>query len=157
MLDIGWSELLIIAVVAIIVIGPKDLPRVLRNLGRAVGAVRRTAGEFRAQFEDAVRESELDELQREFADVAAMHPAGAIKDAIETSLEPVEPPSAKPRTARKSAAKPKPKSKPKQKTRAPKAAAAKAKASPAKKPARARAGAKARRPSRSTAKKPKAP
>ena len=156
MLDIGWSELLIIAVVAIIVIGPKDLPRVLRNLGRAVGAVRRTAGEFRAQFEDAVRESELDELQREFADVAAMHPAGAIKDAIETSLEPVEPPSAKPRTARKST-KPKPKPKPKQKTRAPKASAAKAKASPAKKPARARAGAKAPRPSRSTAKKPKAP
>jgi sec-independent protein translocase protein TatB len=118
MFDIGWSELLIIAVVAIIVIGPKDLPRVLRNLGRAMGAVRRTASEFKAQFEDAVRDSELEELQREFADVAAMNPAGAIENAIGASLEPVSPAETKPKKARKTAAKTKSASKRRRKTTA---------------------------------------
>ncbi len=138
MFDIGWSELLIIAVVAIIVIGPKDLPRMLRNLGRAMGAVRRTASEFKAQFEDAVRDSELEELQREFADVAAMNPAGAIENAIGASLEPVSPSEAKPRTARKTTAKTKSTSKRRRKTAA----------KPANKTAR-------RRTSGSSAKKPK--
>jgi len=169
MFDIGWSELLIIAVVAIIIIGPKDLPRVLRNLGRTMGAVRRTAGEFKAQFEDAMRESEFDELQRELADVAAMHPAGAIKNAIETSLEPVGQPVSKIRAARgKAAAKPKTATKPKTVTKSKSATKAKSAAKPkssakslgkskpaaVKKTERRPAGAKTSRRSRSSAKKP---
>jgi sec-independent protein translocase protein TatB len=67
MFDIGWSELLVVAVVAIVVIGPRDLPQAMRTLGRALGAVRRMASDFRGQFDDAMREAELDELRREIA------------------------------------------------------------------------------------------
>jgi len=58
MFDIGWSELLVIAVVAIVVVGPKELPRMLRTFGRTLGTVRRTANDFRRQFDEALREAE---------------------------------------------------------------------------------------------------
>ena len=58
MFDIGWSEVLVIAVVAIIVVGPKDLPRMLRAFGKTMGQVRRTANDFKRQFDDALREAE---------------------------------------------------------------------------------------------------
>ena len=58
MFDIGWSELLVIAVVAVVVVGPKDLPRMLRAFGKTMGQVRRTANDFRRQFDDALREAE---------------------------------------------------------------------------------------------------
>ena len=57
MFDIGWSELLIIGVMALIVVGPKDLPVLLRNIGRYVGIIRSQASEFRAQFDEALRET----------------------------------------------------------------------------------------------------
>jgi len=66
MLDIGWSELLLIAVVAIVVIGPKELPDALRSLGRMMTKVRRMAGEFQGQFNAALREANLEEVKREF-------------------------------------------------------------------------------------------
>lgn len=65
MFDIGWSELLVLGVVALIVIGPKDLPIVLRTIGRYAGIVKRQAAEFRAQFEEAIREAELDSLKKD--------------------------------------------------------------------------------------------
>ncbi len=65
MLDIGWSEMLLIAVVAIVVIGPKDLPKALRTVGQWVGRARRVAREFKDSVDDMVRDSELDELRRE--------------------------------------------------------------------------------------------
>lgn len=65
MLDIGWSELLVIGVVALIVVGPKDLPVLLRTIGKYVGMIKRQAGEFRAQFDEAIRESELDQLKHD--------------------------------------------------------------------------------------------
>jgi len=109
MFDIGWSELLIIAVVTIIVIGPKELPRVLRNLGRAVGAVRRTANDFRHQVEEALRESELEDLRKEFEGAQAANPLRGVEHGIGGSLEPVgseaEPaPKPSPKRARKPAA-----------------------------------------------------
>jgi sec-independent protein translocase protein TatB len=58
MFDIGWSEILVIAVVAIIVVGPKELPRMLRTFGRTMGTVRRTANDFKRQFDEALREAE---------------------------------------------------------------------------------------------------
>lgn len=58
MFDIGWSEVLVIAVVAIIVVGPKELPRMLRTFGRTMGSVRRTANDFKRQFDEALREAE---------------------------------------------------------------------------------------------------
>jgi len=65
MFDLTSSKLLILAVVALIVVGPKDLPALMRTIGRYVGMIRRQANEFRAQFEDAMRESELSDLKKE--------------------------------------------------------------------------------------------
>jgi sec-independent protein translocase protein TatB len=63
--DIGGTELLVIAAVALIVVGPKDLPVLLRKLGQMVARVRGMANEFRASFDEMARQSELDELRKE--------------------------------------------------------------------------------------------
>lgn len=63
--EIGASELLLIAVVALIVVGPKDLPVLLRKLGQWVAKMRGMANEFRASFDEMARQSELDELRKE--------------------------------------------------------------------------------------------
>ena len=57
MFDIGWSEILVIVVVAIVVVGPKDLPRLMRTFGRYAGKLRRAAAEFQRQFDDAMRDT----------------------------------------------------------------------------------------------------
>lgn len=62
---IGGGELILIAVVALVVVGPKDLPKLLRQLGRFVGKMRRMADEFRTSFDDMARQSELDDLRKE--------------------------------------------------------------------------------------------
>jgi sec-independent protein translocase protein TatB len=69
MFDITSSKLLILAIVALIVVGPKDLPILLRTVGRYLGVVRRHAAEFRAQFDEALREAELQDLKKEFEGV----------------------------------------------------------------------------------------
>lgn len=63
MLDIGWSELLVVGIIALVVIGPKELPRVLRTLGQTVSKLRRMAGDFQGQFNEALREAELSDLK----------------------------------------------------------------------------------------------
>ena len=70
MLDIDPGKLLIIGIVALVVIPPKDLPRVMRQIGQAVGKLRRMAAEFQSQFMDAVREAELDEIRKTVSTVA---------------------------------------------------------------------------------------
>lgn len=70
MFDIGWSELLILGIVTLIFVGPKDLPRFMATLGRYAGVVRRHAAEFRQQFDEAMREAELDRVN---AEIKAMH------------------------------------------------------------------------------------
>lgn len=65
MFDIAWSELLVLAVVTLIFVGPKELPRLLATVGRYVGVLRRQANEFRAIFDQALREAELDEMKDE--------------------------------------------------------------------------------------------
>lgn len=65
MLDMSWGELMLIGGVALIVIGPKELPKALRTLGQITGKLRRMAGEFRVQFDEAIREAELDEIKRD--------------------------------------------------------------------------------------------
>src|SRR5512134_1475870 len=69
MFDISWSEFLILAVVTLIFVGPKELPVFLRTLGRYAGVVKRHAADFRAQFDDAMREAELDQLRKEMEGV----------------------------------------------------------------------------------------
>jgi sec-independent protein translocase protein TatB len=65
MFDIGWSELVVIGVVALIFIGPRELPSVLRNIGQVMTKLRRMASEFQGQFQEALREAELDELRKQ--------------------------------------------------------------------------------------------
>ena len=65
MFDIGWSELVVIGVVALIVIGPKELPAVLRTLGQWMGKIRRMASEFQGQFQEAMREAEMADLKKQ--------------------------------------------------------------------------------------------
>ena len=69
MFDIGWSELVVIAVVALIAIGPKELPGVLRMVGQWVGKARKMAGEFQGQFQEAMREAEMADLKKSFDEV----------------------------------------------------------------------------------------
>jgi sec-independent protein translocase protein TatB len=69
MFDITSSKLLILAIVALIVVGPKDLPILLRTVGKYLGVIRRQAAEFRQQFDEAIREAELDHLKKEFENV----------------------------------------------------------------------------------------
>lgn len=66
MFNFGWTELLLIAVVAIVVIGPKELPETLRGLGRGINKLRRMAGEFQGQFNEALREANLEDVKKEF-------------------------------------------------------------------------------------------
>src|SRR6267154_3090887 len=64
MFDIGWSELVVIGVVALIAIGPKELPAVLRTVGQYMGKVRRMASEFQSQFQEAMREAEMADVKK---------------------------------------------------------------------------------------------
>ena len=66
MFDVGATEFLLIIVVAIIVIGPKDMPGALRTAGRWVGKIRRTSAHFRAGFDAMVREAEMEEMERKW-------------------------------------------------------------------------------------------
>ena len=69
MFDLTSSKLLILAIVALIVVGPKDLPILLRTVGKYLGVIRRHAAEFRAQFDEALREAELLDLKKEIEGV----------------------------------------------------------------------------------------
>lgn len=73
---VSWSEFLLFAVVAIVVIGPKDLPRVMRSFGRFIGKARAMAREFQDSFEEIAREAELEEMRKE-------------ADALRTGLSPL--------------------------------------------------------------------
>jgi sec-independent protein translocase protein TatB len=65
MFDIGWGELLVIGIVALIAIGPKELPTVLRSLGQWMGKIKRMANEFQGQFQEALREAEVADLKKQ--------------------------------------------------------------------------------------------
>jgi len=67
MFDIGASELLLVVIVAIVVIGPKDLPFALRTAGRWIGKIRRVSGHFRSGVETMIREAELEDMEKKWA------------------------------------------------------------------------------------------
>ncbi len=90
MFDIGWSELILIGIVALIVIGPKELPGALRTLGQWVGKVRRMASEFQGQFQEAIREAELSELKKEVDQMAAQAGDYTRFDPVEEARKEVE-------------------------------------------------------------------
>lgn len=70
MFDIDAGKLLILGVIALVVLGPKELPRVMRQVGSALGKMRRMAAEFQTQFMDAVKESEMEELRKDMQKMA---------------------------------------------------------------------------------------
>lgn len=82
MFDIGWTELLVIAVVLIVVVGPKDLPPMLRAFGKMTQRAKKVAGEFRAQFDEALREADLDEVRQTLADAQRLNPANTLREAM---------------------------------------------------------------------------
>jgi sec-independent protein translocase protein TatB len=84
MFDIAWSEMLLIGGVALVVIGPKDLPGALRTAGQAIGKIRRMASEFQGQFNDAMREAELTDLKKQVDDIGNSIQAS-------TNFDPIEP------------------------------------------------------------------
>lgn len=99
MFDIGATELLVIVIVAVIVIGPKDLPLALRTAGRWMGKIRRVSGHFRSGIETMIREAEMEEMEKKWreqnAKIMAEHPAEAVASA--ESTEPTAAPAAESR------------------------------------------------------------
>ena len=95
MFDIGWSELVIIGVVALIVIGPKELPGVLRMTGQWIGKVRRMASDFQGQFQEAMREAEMSDLKQQVDELAGttrdltsdFDPIGSMNDTFEEAFD----------------------------------------------------------------------
>ncbi len=105
MFDIGWSEILVIAVVAIIVVGPKELPRMLRSFGKTMGTVRRTANDFKRQFDEALREAErevgLEDTKKQLQAIAKSNPLKDdaqkdLDDSLRAASSPATPPKAAP-------------------------------------------------------------
>jgi sec-independent protein translocase protein TatB len=93
MFGIGWSEFVVIGVVALIAIGPKELPGVLRMVGQSLGKIRRMANEFQGQFQDAMREAEMadvkkgiEDLSTSATDIAKIDPIGDANKEIDRAL-----------------------------------------------------------------------
>src|SRR5665213_1536066 len=106
MFDLSWSHILIFLIVALVVVGPKDMPKLLRMIGGWVGKARGMANEFRKSFDDMARQSELDELRAEISAMryekplselerdlhkSVMHEQPRIDEAESQSVAPVSP------------------------------------------------------------------
>jgi sec-independent protein translocase protein TatB len=83
MLDIGWQELFIVAVVTVVVVGPKELPRVLRTANQWLRKARSLAREFQSSLDELAREAELDDLKKQIADTGANDIAGSIEKSVD--------------------------------------------------------------------------
>ena len=97
MFEIGWGELLIIGIVALIAIGPKELPGVLRTLGQWMSKLRRMASEFQSQFHEAMREAELADLKKQVDEMtsqaqsyASFDPVSEVKRELESTQQQIE-------------------------------------------------------------------
>jgi len=103
MLDIGPSELLLIVIVAVIAIGPKELPGTLRAVGRWIGQLRRMSAHFRNGLDAMIREAEMEELEKKWtaqnAKIMREHPADAPPEMEPTGAYPSFPPAPPPAAA----------------------------------------------------------
>ena len=102
MFDIGWTEMLVIAIVMIVVVGPKDLPKMLRTFGKTTAKLRSMAGDFQKQFNEALKEAELDDVKKSVESLRSLNPAAEIKK----QLNPFEKAAADVRAGLDSAMKP---------------------------------------------------
>lgn len=96
MFDLSWGEVMVVGTIALLVIGPKDLPKALRTVGRMTAKVRSMAGEFQSQFSDAMREAELDDVRNQLKGVQStvesatsggFNPVNTIRDEIKGAIE----------------------------------------------------------------------
>jgi sec-independent protein translocase protein TatB len=98
MFGLGWGEVVVIGIVALIAIGPKELPTVLRTLGQWMGKVRRMANEFQGQFNEALREAEFADLKKHADDITSsvnefsnLDPLGDVQKDVEREFANVDP------------------------------------------------------------------
>jgi len=89
LVDLSWSHILILLIVALVVIGPKDLPRFMRMAGRWVGKARAMADQFRRSFDEMSRQAELDDLRAELNALREQRPLAPLAQALN---EPILPP-----------------------------------------------------------------
>ncbi len=87
MFDIGWTEITFIIIFAIIVIGPKELPRVLRTVGQWIGKAKSMTREFRGHVDDMIRDTELDEVKKQIDSAGSFDPGTALEDTIDSNGE----------------------------------------------------------------------
>ncbi len=113
MFNFGWGELVVIGIVALIAIGPKELPTVLRTLGQWMGKVRRMANEFQGQFNEALREAEFadlkkhaDEISSSMSEIGQIDPIGDMQKDVERTFEETPPAEAVAEAAAEGAATP---------------------------------------------------
>ncbi len=88
--QVGFFELVLIAVIALVVVGPKELPRLMRMAGKFAAQARRMAGEFQSAFNQMARESELEEMRREIEALKRSNPVADVKRDVEAAMKPVE-------------------------------------------------------------------
>lgn len=85
--EVGFSEMVLIGVVALLVVGPKDLPMLLKRMGEFVRKLRNMASDFRHSFDEMARQSELDELRKEVDALRSMNPIDDIKREIQSAAD----------------------------------------------------------------------
>jgi sec-independent protein translocase protein TatB len=97
MFEIGWGELLIIGIVALIAIGPKELPTLFRTLGQWTNKLRRMASEFQSQFQEAMREAELADIKKQVDDMtsqaqsyASFDPVAEVRRELDSTQQQIE-------------------------------------------------------------------
>ena len=88
MMDLSWSHILIVLIVALVVVGPKDLPRLMRTAGRWVAKARAMADQFRKSFDDMARQSELDDLRAELEALRHERPLADVDRALQAPVLP---------------------------------------------------------------------
>ncbi|MER9302538.1 Sec-independent protein translocase protein TatB [Mesorhizobium sp. M0293] len=104
MFEVGWTEMLVIAIVMIVVVGPKDLPNMLRTFGRTTAKLRAMASDFQKQFNEALKEAELDDVKKSVDELRGLSPMAEIRK----QLNPFEQAAADVRSGVDAAMKPKP-------------------------------------------------
>lgn len=96
--QIGMAELLLLMILAVVVVGPRDLPKLMRTVGQGMAKVRRLADEFRVGFDQMAREAEIDDMRKEIEALKSANPAREVGDALNdvrdaAEMEPLQPPA----------------------------------------------------------------
>lgn len=88
--DLSWSHILLVVIVALVVVGPKDLPRLMRTVGQWTGKARQMADQFRKSFDDMTRQAELDELRNELEALRSRRPFRDAERELASAIVPPE-------------------------------------------------------------------